>query len=112
MDSERIVLIAIPFHGVRRRGTTEKAIFSLMNMNSGVALVEEHFGTKHLYPRTKIRNCNCIYNFWRPSHMRGGFLFPDIRVGSLLERFFGGALLFYFKTYVAARLVSKLRGFS
>ena len=30
--------------------------------------------------------------------MRGGFLFPDIRVGSLLERFFGGALVFYFKT--------------
>lgn len=50
------------------------------NMNTYALFVMGHFGTKHLYPLTKIRNCNCIYNFWRPSHMRGGFLFPDIRV--------------------------------
>ena len=48
---------------------------------------EQLLGTKHLYPLTKIRNCNCIYNFWRPSHMRGGFLFPDIRVERDRERF-------------------------
>ena len=50
------------------------------NMNTYALFVMGHFGTKHLYPLTKIRNCNCIYYFWRPSHMRGGFLFPDIRV--------------------------------
>ena len=43
MDSERLVLFAIPFHGVRRRGTTEKA-----NVNSCVALVEEHFGSRFI----------------------------------------------------------------
>jgi hypothetical protein len=48
MDSERLVLFAIPFHGVRRRGTTEKANFSLMNVNSCVALVEEHFGSRFI----------------------------------------------------------------
>ena len=54
--------------------------FNGNNMNTYALFVMGHFGTKHLYPLTKIRNCNCIYNFWRPSHMRGGFLFPDIRV--------------------------------
>ena len=57
------------------------------NMNTYALFVMGHFGTKYLYPLTKIRNCNCIYNFWRPSHMRDGFLFPDIRVERDRERF-------------------------
>ena len=61
-------------------GKDDGFFFNGDNMNTYALFVMGHFGTKHLYPLTKIRNCNCIYNFWRPSHMRGGFLFPDIRV--------------------------------
>ena len=41
-------LFAILFHGVQRRGITEKADPSLMNVNICVAVVAEHFGNRFI----------------------------------------------------------------
>ena len=48
MVSERHALFAILFHGVQRRGITEKADPSLMNVNICVAVVAEHFGNRFI----------------------------------------------------------------